>query len=92
MSTKKKLTRPHTLADAADLLDVGARQAQRLAADGLLGPLRLPTLAERLQFGFPSNCQIVRNLSHAQRLKKARAKAMVDRRLAANRKGRRVRR
>lgn len=85
--TKSK--RPHTLTDAADLLDVGERQAQRLAARGLLGPTRLPTAAERVRYGLAANTIIVRTLAHAQRYNKARQKLLADRRIAAKAKARR---
>lgn len=84
-------TRPHTLADVMDILDIGERQAQRLAHEGRLGGTRLPTAAERRRWNLAPNAVIVRSMSLTQRLAKIRQKALADQRIRAatkRRKGR----
>ena len=73
--TTKKLARPHTIADACDILDLSPRRTRHLAQHGLLGKTRLPTVAEQQRFGLPANTTVIRDMGVVQRLAKARAKA-----------------
>ncbi len=77
---------PLTLvADAADRLDVGERQVQRLARLNRLGKVRRPTKAEQAKYGLRPHTLVLDGAA-VQRAKKARDRAMADSRIIADRK------
>lgn len=75
---------PFTLvADAADILDIGERQVQKLVAQGLLGRPRHPTKAEQAKYGLPAH-QLILNGDKVHQLKMKRLNALADRRIHRN--------
>ena len=73
--TTKKLARPHTIADACDILDLSPRRTRHYAQHGKLGRTRRPTRAEVAKFGLPANSTVIVDMGAVQRFAKARAKA-----------------
>lgn len=72
---------PFTLvADAADILDVGERQVQRLVSLKRLGKARKPTKAEQAKYGLPPH-QLILDGDKVNQLKEKRENSRTDRRI-----------
>ena len=79
MAAKKKLVRPHVIADACDILDLSPRRTRHYAQHGKLGRTRRPTRAELDRYGdkygLRPNSTVIVDMGAVQRFARARAKA-----------------
>lgn len=75
---------PFTLvSDAADILNIGERQVQRLIAQKQLGRARRPTKAECAMYGLARH-QLIIDGDRVHQLKVKRENVLVDRRIRRN--------